>query len=90
MYLEEDAAARVVASMLRHTGVVVALAGLAHPETDNALLDRSVPRSSDRSFIHNIDGMVKKAGGTVLARRWEGGRFVDGHTIYFVFAGTVR
>jgi len=90
MYLEEDAAARVVNAMLRHTKVVVALTGLAFPERDNALLDHSVPRNSDRSFIHNIDSMIEKAGGTVLARRWEGGRLVDGHTIYFVFAGTGR
>lgn len=90
MYLEENAAARVVDAMLRHTGVVVALSGLAHPELDNARLGHSLPRASDRSFIHNIDSMIERAGGTVLARRWEGGRFVDGHTIYFVFAGKVK
>lgn len=86
MYLSEDAAARIVAVMLRHAGIMLAFTGLAHSDIDNSELQHSVIRGSDKSFIHNIDSMVKKAGGTISGRRWEGGNLVDGHTIYFVFA----
>jgi len=88
MYLDEDAATRVVDTLLRHTGVMLAFAGLAHPYIDNAQLSRSVPRDSDKSLIHNIDAMINKAGGRIAARRWGGSEQVDGHTIYFVFATT--
>ena len=87
MYLRDNAAAEVVEAMLRR-GRVVALAGLAHPETDNAQLRGSDVRSSDNTFIHNLDAMVMRAGGRVAARRWEGPRIVDGNTIYFVFASS--
>jgi SAM-dependent methyltransferase len=86
MYLEQDAAARVVERMLRHTNVLAAFAGLAAPGLDNALLQESEVRRRDHTFIHNIDAMVRAANGTVVARRWEGERMVDGHTLYFVFA----
>lgn len=86
MYLDEAEATNVMAAMLRICGKVVAISGPAHPKVDNALLDRAVPRSNDGSLIHNMDRIVERAGGTVLARKYEGNRIVDGHTIYFVFA----
>jgi SAM-dependent methyltransferase len=86
MYLDEDQATAVTAAMLRLCGKMVAISGPAHPEVDNASLDRAVPRSNDGSLIHNLDHIVERAGGTVFARRYEGKRIVDGHTIYFVFA----
>ena len=79
----------VVRSILEHTGVVAAFAGLAHPERDNSSLPASTVRERDATFIHDLDGMVRDAGGEVAWRRWEGPRMVDGNTIYFVFAGPV-
>ena len=90
MYLRERDAAAAVAAMLARTDGVLALAGLAHPEMDNARLAASVPRASDRSLIHNLDEMVERAGGRILRRRWEGARQVDGNTVYFVFAEPAR
>ena len=86
MYLQEAAAAAVVRAMLAGTGRVLVLAGLAHPERDNAQLAASAVRQRDGTFIHNIDAMVRQAGGRVAFRRWEGPRVVDGNTVYFVFA----
>lgn len=86
MYLDQASAARLVERLLRHTGKLLAFSGLAHPDTDNSYLENSVTRASDGTFIHNIDSMIENAGGKILARRWEGARLVDGHTIYFVFA----
>ena len=86
MYLQESAAAAVVGAMLAGTGRVLVLAGLAHPERDNAQLSASTVRQRDGTFVHNIDAMVRQAGGRVVYRRWEGARLVDGNTIYFVFA----
>ncbi len=85
MYLTEPLAAAAVDVMLSH-GRAVALSGLAHPDIDNARLDRSDVRARDNTFIHNFDRLVESAGGTVVFRRWEGSRDVDGNTIYFVFA----
>lgn len=85
MYLNEAAAGEAIDTMLRH-GRLLALAGLAHPEIDNARLSASGVRASDRTFIHNFDAMVANAGGRLIGRRWEGNRDVDGNTIYFLFA----
>jgi SAM-dependent methyltransferase len=85
MYLSEPRAASVIRAMLQRSRLV-ALAGLAHPGMDNARLEHSDSRRRDSTFIHNFDAMVERAGGRVVARRWEGSREVDGNTIYFVFA----
>ena len=86
MYLRETEAAEAVAAMLERASGLLVLAGLAHPERDNADLPASVPRERDRSLVHNLDAMVERAGGRVVFRRWEGARQVDGNTLYFVFA----
>ncbi len=86
IYLERESAREVVATMLRHTGRLLVLTGLAHPEIDNRELRSSLPREYDSAMIHNMDEMVAAAGGEVVFRRWEGPRIVDGNTLYFVFA----
>jgi SAM-dependent methyltransferase len=86
MYLDESAAFRVIDAVLRHTGVMLALTGLAHPAIDNSQLRHSVPRDRDQTFIHNFDSMIIKAGWQIVYRRWEGGNLFDGLTVYFVFA----
>ena len=90
MYLKEAEAAEVVRAMLSHSRVIVAMAGLAHPVLDNADLSHSDVRDQDQTFVHNLDRMVKDAGGNLLARRWEGDLKVDGQTIYFVFGAPPR
>jgi SAM-dependent methyltransferase len=85
MYLNEAAAGEAIGTMLRH-GRLLAMAGLAHPRTNNAGLSRSDVRASDSTFIHNFDRMVADHGGRVVWSRWEGDRDVEGNTIYFVFA----
>ncbi len=88
MYLNEKSATRLVNKMLKHSNVLLAISDLAHPENDNSQLPHSDNRDNDMTFIHNIDSMVKEAGGKVIARRWEGRKLIDGHTIYFVFASS--
>jgi SAM-dependent methyltransferase len=85
LYLEQNAARRLVAKMLHHTRRLLAITALAHPDTDNAKLSASVRRASDGTWIHNVDAMVVEGGGRVVARRWEGDRLVDGNSIYFVY-----
>ena len=86
MYVTEEEAQRAVTTMLERSNGTVALAGLAHPDRDNATLTYSVPRETDQSFIHNLDRMVERGGGRVIARRWDGARQIKGNSIYFVFA----
>ena len=86
MYLRESAARATIRTMLDHANKVVGITGLAHSQTDNAELPSSTVRSSDGTFIHNIDEMVRQEGGTILERRWQGDRLLDGNTVYFVFA----
>ncbi|MEO8452323.1 MAG: class I SAM-dependent methyltransferase [Gemmatimonadota bacterium] len=86
MYLQEGDARKVVEGLLRGTGSVLALAGLADPDRDNFELTQSGLRDRDGTFIHNLDRFVADAGGRIISRRWDGARQVDGNTIYFVFA----
>jgi 2-polyprenyl-3-methyl-5-hydroxy-6-metoxy-1,4-benzoquinol methylase len=88
MYLKQEDALTVVDTMLRHTRGFLILAGLAQPGVDNRELEHSTVREMDGSFVHNLDEMVKAAGGTVLYRRWEGDLDVDGNTIYFLFCAS--
>jgi SAM-dependent methyltransferase len=90
MYLREPAAAEVVRVMLQHTSRLAVFAGLAHPEADNRNLEASALRHRDGTWIHNIDAMVERGGGSVVARRWGGSEVVDGNTIYFVLAEPAR
>jgi SAM-dependent methyltransferase len=85
LYLPEEAAKSVVSSMLRHCSKILAIKELAHPDVDNSKLEHSEFRSTDKTFIHNIDKMVKESGGRVLFRRWEGSKMYEGQTVYFVF-----
>ncbi len=86
LYLDQPSAARLVKLMLAHTRKMLAITALAHPEMDNAELRHSVPRERDQTWIHNVDAMISAAGGRLVARRWEGGKVVDGNTIYFLYA----
>lgn len=86
LYLDEEAASELVAEMLRRTRKLLVITALAHPDEDNARLDVSTQRENDGTWIHNVDRMIEAAGGRVGARRWEGGRVVDGNTIYFLYA----
>ncbi len=86
MYLKQHDAAELVRTMLARSRIMLAMAGLADPGGDNSVLARSGIRERDHTFIHNLDEMVRGAGGSILARRWEGNRLVDGQSVYFVFA----
>ncbi len=86
MYLAPADATAVVAEILGRTRRLAVFAGLAHPARDNRELGDSERRTRDDSFIHNIDAMVRHAGGRVLERHWEGPRLLNGHTLYFVYA----
>lgn len=86
MYLREEDAQRVVTAMLMRTRHLLVLTGLAHPGIDNSELAESQVRERDGTFVHNLDAMITAAGGTVIQRRWEGPRQIEGNTIYFVFA----
>jgi len=74
-----------VEALMEHCRLA-AFSGLADQEIDNSLQKSSGLREHDGTFIHNIDAMVAKAGGEVVARRWDGNATVEGQTIYFVFA----
>jgi SAM-dependent methyltransferase len=87
LYLDATEALAVVRAMLQHCGTMLALSGPAYPKYDNAEFERVCIRAADGVTIHNLDALVKAAGGSILGRRWGGARVIDGHTIYFVFAG---
>ena len=86
LYLPESDARRLVATVLAHTRVIAAFAGVADPTRDNRGLPTSRVRERDATFIHDIDAMVDAAGGRVIRRRWEGARLIQDTSIYFVFA----
>jgi len=86
LYLAEETAASAVQRMLSHARYFVAMNDLACGEIDNASLDASRIRASDHGFIHNLDDMVRRAGGQVVARRWGGREVVGGNSVYLLVA----
>jgi len=86
IYLEESKAKNMIKHLLEHTDKLLVISGIASPDIDNCELNESQIRERDGSFIHNIDAMVKQAGGNIVFRRWEGKKMIGGNTIYFVFA----
>ena len=86
IYLQDEDANQVVRTMLESADELVVLTGLAHPSIDNRTLQEALRRPHDGAIIQNLDAMVERAGGTVVHRRWEGARMLDGNTVYFVVA----
>jgi SAM-dependent methyltransferase len=84
-YLDENTASHVVQEMLSHSSGIVVIKEFAHPIIDNAELLHSEHRESDGALIHNVDSMIKKAGGIILHRRWYGAKLFDNQTHYSVF-----
>jgi SAM-dependent methyltransferase len=86
LYLDESEATETLASLLGHANRVVGLIGLAHPDRDNRTLERSTVRASDASWIHDFDGMVEAAGGSVRSRRWEPASDLNARGLYMLVA----
>jgi len=68
MYVNESTAERVVQAMLAHADRLVGLICLA-PSGD---LELSEMRASDGAFIHNMDLMIRRAGGSIVSSEWVG------------------
>ena len=85
VYLREPAATLVIRSMLNHCNGLVVIYAVADPTIDNSKLENSETRNLDGVFLHNIDAMIKNAGGKVVYRRWEGSKMYDCQTVYFIF-----
>jgi len=83
-YIGEEHAARAVVEILQRTTHLFCVSGPAAPEVDNSTLERSHVRAYDRSWIHNFDRMIERAGGHVVARRWGGEELVLENSIYMV------
>lgn len=86
MYLDEVAAAKLVATMLGAAKVALAITGVAHPLEDNATMPGHSIREWDAAFVHNLDAMILDAGGAILFRRWDGPRMLDGLSVYHLVA----
>jgi SAM-dependent methyltransferase len=89
MYASEASAAAVVKEALAHTRILLAVADPPNPARDNREMAGSAPSPvTDEGWLnHNVDAMVERAGGRVVARRWEGGAASpQSPKAYFVFA----
>jgi SAM-dependent methyltransferase len=64
MYVNESTAQEVVRAMLTHADRLVGLICLAPPPGE---LGQSQMRASDGAFIHNVEKLIRWAGGTVLS-----------------------
>jgi hypothetical protein len=61
MYVNESIAEKVLRTMFASAAHVVSLICLAPPERDRRT---GLVRASDGAFIHHMDPMIRKAGGT--------------------------
>ena len=71
MYLTPEVAQEAVARMGRHAGLLLAISSLPSPELDNGDLRESIRTGRPGEWFHNLDAMVRAAGGTIVARRYE-------------------
>ena len=69
MYSDEETAYEVVRSMLSMAGRLVGIISLADASESNRPVRKSTPRSSDGAFIHDVRGMIHRAGGKVVGSR---------------------
>jgi SAM-dependent methyltransferase len=83
MYANENTAAQVVRSMLRHAGHLVGLICLAG---NGAPLQQSETRASDGAFVHDVAGMIHRAGGRVLSSKWIGSSTSGSSPAYAILA----
>lgn len=99
LYVDRGTATLAVKTMLQHSRLLVALSTWPHPLVDNAELTDSVhagdlvrngPDLMDGTLIHNLDEMVKAAGGRIVSRGWTGKEVVqEDRPLYFVLAQPV-
>jgi hypothetical protein len=66
MYANESTAEKVVRAMLSRARCLVGLICLAPPRD----LGWSEMRASDGAFIHDVNRMIRQAGGTILSSDW--------------------
>ena len=66
MYSDEDTAYEVVRTMLAAAGYLVGIIALANPAESGSRGGRSTARPSDGAFIHDVKGMISRAGGKVV------------------------
>jgi SAM-dependent methyltransferase len=87
LYFDRPASVSIMRTLLQHTNVMLGVICLAHPNIDNSELKDSVVRESDHGFIHNIDMVIREAGGRVLSHRWMGNEILkDQSQPYFALA----
>jgi SAM-dependent methyltransferase len=86
MYVNESRAAHVVRTMLLHSGHLVGLICLAQTGQGHASRQRSETRVSDGAFIHDVDGMIHRAGGRVLSSKWIGSSTSGSSPAYVILA----
>lgn len=70
MYGDEAAAYEVVRTMIARATRLVGIITLA--DASVASLRRSIVRPTDGAFIHDVDGMIERAGGRVVTTRYIG------------------
>jgi SAM-dependent methyltransferase len=69
MYVNEAAAYQVVRTMMSHARQLVGLICLADPGLKALPSGPSVARPEDGTFIHDVDRMVREAGGRVVSAK---------------------
>jgi SAM-dependent methyltransferase len=86
MYGNENTASEVVRAMLSRAKHLVGIICLAHPEGTRTLSGPSVMRTSDGAFIHDVDQMIHRAGGTIVRSRRFGTDISGSNPSYAILA----
>jgi 2-polyprenyl-3-methyl-5-hydroxy-6-metoxy-1,4-benzoquinol methylase len=71
MYASEDTALRALQAMFAHCRRLVGIICLAHGERLSAKRVAEV-RMSDGAYVHDMDRMIREAGGTPISSTWVG------------------
>jgi hypothetical protein len=69
MYVNEATAEHVVRTMFSRARSLVGIICLAGAELNGAASGRSVTRASDGAFVHDMDKMIRRAGGKIVSSK---------------------
>jgi hypothetical protein len=90
MYVNPQAAARLVRVMLARARRMVGLISLAHPKGHHAGTLGSEVRVPDGTFIHDVNRMIREANGRLVSSKWVGTEISGSSPSYVIVAEPLR
>jgi hypothetical protein len=90
MYVNEAAAYQVVRTMLSRANYLVGIICLAAEHNTSTRSRQSLARPADGAFAHDVDRMIRRAGGKIVSSKWIGTDVSRSSPSYAILAEPAR